>query len=387
MLYLDNSATTAVHPEVVKVMQDVLAKQFGNPSSLHKKGIEAEKLLQSSRNLIAQTLQVKTQEIVFTSGGTEGDNLAVKGIALQYQNRGRHIITSQVEHPAVKESCRQLESLGFEITYLAVDKSGRVDPELVKSSIRNDTILVSIMQVNNEAGTIQPIQAIGEIIKKHTKIFFHVDGVQGYAKVPVQLKPWGVDLFTISAHKIHGPKGVGALYIRDGIKLFPQITGGGQEGGIRSGTENIPGIVGFAKACRIAREIFVVKSEEMSKLRKTCIVMLEKSISPIVINGPKDEEVSPYIINLSISGLRGEVLVHALEKENIFVSTGSACSSKKDITSPVLDAMGIAKDLKLGSIRVSFSYDTSLEDISFFVDKLTQVTERLLGKISPDSIR
>ncbi|KJS86758.1 MAG: cysteine desulfurase [Peptococcaceae bacterium BICA1-8] len=380
MLYLDNSATTAVHPEVVKVMQDVLEKHFGNPSSLHKKGIEAEKILQISKNFIAQTLQVKPQEIVFTSGGTEGDNLAVKGIALQYQNRGRHIITSQVEHPAVRESCRQLENLGFEITYLAVDKIGCVDPELVKSSLRKDTILVSIMQVNNEVGAIQPIQAIGELIKKHTKIFFHVDGVQGYAKIPVQLKLWGVDLFTISAHKIHGPKGVGALYIRDGIKLFPQITGGGQEGGIRSGTENVPGIAGFAKACQIAREIFVTKSKEMSKLRKACIVLLEESIPAIVVNGPKDEEVSPYIINLSIPGLRGEVLVHALEKENIFVSTGSACSSKKDITSPVLDAMGLAQDIKLGSIRVSFSYETTLEDIEVFVNKLTQVVEQLLRK-------
>ncbi|KJS19724.1 MAG: cysteine desulfurase [Clostridiaceae bacterium BRH_c20a] len=380
MLYLDNSATTAVHPEVIKVMQDVLAKNFGNPSSLHRKGIEAEKMLQISRNFIAQTLQVKPHEIVFTSGGTEGDNLAVKGIALQYQNRGRHIIISQVEHPAVRESCHQLENLGFEITCLAVDKTGCVDPELVKTSIRNDTILVSIMQVNNEVGTIQPIQAIGDIIKKHTKIFFHVDGVQGYAKIPVQLKLWGVDLFTISAHKIHGPKGVGALYIREGIKLFPQITGGGQEGGIRSGTENIPGIVGFAKACQIAREIFVVKSEEMSNLRRECIVMLEESIPSIVINGPKDEEASPYIINLSIPGLKREVLVHALESEDIFVSTGSACSSKKDITSPVLDAMGIAKDLKLGSIRVSFTYDTAIEDIEVFVGKLAQVVEQLLRK-------
>jgi len=378
MLYLDNSATTPVHPEVVRVMHDVLAKHYGNPSSLHKKGVEAEKLLQKSREIVAQTLEVNPREIVFTSGGTEGDNLAIKGIAWQYQKRGRHIITSRVEHPAVIESCRHLERLGFEATYLEVDRKGRVDPEALKANLRDDTILVTIMQVNNEVGTVQPIETIGEILKKYPKIFFHVDGIQGYAKVPVKLKEWGIDLYTVSGHKINGPKGVGALYIREGIDLFPHMSGGGQEGGIRSGTENIPGIVGLAKACQIAREISVEKKEKIAELRNECLALLKEKAPDIVINGPEGEAVSPYIINLSIPGLRGEVIVHALEKENIFVSTGSACSSKKDIYSPVLEAMGIAPEIKQGSIRVSFSYATTEDDVSIFVDKLARVVKQLL---------
>lgn len=378
MLYLDNSATTPVHPEVIKVMEDVLKKHYGNPSSLHQKGVESEKLLETSRKIVAQTLEVDKEEIVFTSGGTEGDNLAIKGIAFRYQNRGKHIITSQIEHPAVKESCRFLEQFGFSVTYLPVDKQGLIDPQMLKSSIRDDTILVSIMHVNNEVGTIQPIQDLGAILKEYPRIFFHVDGVQGYAKVPLKLKEWGIDLYTVSGHKINGPKGVGALYVRNGIALLPQMSGGGQEGGLRSGTENVPGIAGFAKACQIAREISVINWEKLSKLRKYCINMLKEKIPAVIINGPEEEHVSPYILNISIPGLRGEVLVHGLEKEEVLVSTGSACSSKKDIISPVLQAMGIDRETALGSIRVSFSYQTKEEDILIFVDKMSRVVNRLL---------
>ncbi|NLT94472.1 MAG: cysteine desulfurase [Clostridia bacterium] len=378
MLYLDNSATTPVHPEVIKVMEDVLKKHYGNPSSLHQKGVESEKLLETSRKIVAQTLEVDKEEIVFTSGGTEGDNLAIKGIAFRYQNRGKHIITSQIEHPAVKESCRFLEQFGFSVTYLPVDKQGLIDPQMLKSSIRDDTILVSIMHVNNEVGTIQPIQDLGAILKEYPRIFFHVDGVQGYAKVPLKLKEWGIDLYTVSGHKINGPKGVGALYVRNGIALLPQMSGGGQEGGLRSGTENVPGIAGFAKACQIAREISVINWEKLSKLRKYCINMLKEKNPAVIINGPEEEHVSPYILNISIPGLRGEVLVHGLEKEEVLVSTGSACSSKKDIISPVLQAMGIDRETALGSIRVSFSYQTKEEDILIFVDKMSRVVNRLL---------
>jgi cysteine desulfurase len=380
MLYLDNSATTSIHPEVRKIICDVLEKHFGNPSSLHKKGVEAEKLLNKSREIVAQSLQVNPQEIIFTSGGTEGDNLAVKGVALQYHKRGRHIITSQIEHPAVKESCRQLEELGFEVTYLGVDKYGFIAPEDLLQSIRPDTILVSIMHVNNEVGSIQPIAKIGDILKKHHKIFFHVDAVQGFAKVPLKVKEWGIDLLTISGHKIHGPKGVGALYVKDGIKIVPLLAGGGQEAGIRSGTENVPGIVGLAKSCQIAREIFVGNSKKMLDLRKQCISMIKDKLPEAIINGPECGEVSPYILNLSVPRLKGEVLVHALEKEGIYVSTGSACSSKKNITSPVLDAMGIDQETKLGSIRVSFTYETSLEDIKMFVNTLVKIVGQLINK-------
>jgi cysteine desulfurase len=233
------------------------------------------------------------------------------------------------------------------------------------------------MHVNNEVGSIQPIHSFGNILKDYPKIFFHVDGVQGYAKVPVNLKEWGVDLYTFSSHKINGPKGAGALYVRNGVNLFPQMSGGGQEEGKRSGTENIPSIVGFAKACQIAREICDAKKEKMSNLKSQCIKLLKEMIPHIVINGPEGSEASPYILNLSIPGLKGEILVHALEREGVFVSTGSACSSKKDIVSPVLKAMAINKEVMRGSIRVSFSYQTEQEDISFFIDKLAKVEKQL----------
>lgn len=382
MLYLDNSATTPVHPEVIRVVEDVLRNHYGNPSSLHQKGLEGEKLLETSRQIIAQSLEVSSDEVIFTSGGTEGDNLAIKGIAFGYQARGRHIITSQIEHPAVRESCRFLEQFGFTVTYLPVDNQGLVDPQELEANIKEDTILVSIMHVNNEVGTIQPIQELGTIIKKHPKIFFHVDGVQGYAKVPIKLKEWGVDLFTVSSHKINGPKGVGALYIRKGINLLPQISGGGQERGLRSGTENIPSIVGFAKACQIAREMFEENGEKLSELRRYCIMMLKDRIPGVIINGSEDANASPYILNVSIPGLRGEVIVHGLEKEKIFVSTGSACSSKKDMVSPVLEAMGIKREIMLGSIRISFSYQTRHEDIILLGEKLAQVVKELTRKAS-----
>lgn len=377
MLYLDNSATTPVHPLVLKVMTDVLEKYFGNPSSLHQKGLEAEKLLRKSREVVANSLGVSPQEIYFTSGGTEGDNLAIKGIAWQYRNRGRHVITSQIEHPAVRESCKQLEQQGFEVTYLAVDKLGFVDPADLVQAIRKDTILVSIMHVNNEVGSIQPVKKIGEIVKNYPRIFFHVDGVQGFAKVPWNIDDWGIDLYTISGHKLNGPKGVGAIYIKKGIGLFPLLAGGGQEYGMRSGTENVAGIVGFAKACQISREIFVGNQNKMEEVRKQWIELLKSHCPQVIINGPLGQGASPYILNISIPGLKGEVLVHALEKDNIFVSTGSACSSKTDITSPVLEAMGLAKDIKMGSIRVSFSYKTDKKDGELFVQKLKKAIQKL----------
>lgn len=377
MLYLDNSATTPVHPEVIRIMTDVLEKHFGNPSSLHRKGVEAERLLTKSREVVAQTLEVEPEEIIFTSGGTEGDNLAIKGIALEYQNRGKHVITTKIEHPAVREACSQLEKLEFDVTYLDVNKEGFINIEELKKSIRKDTILVSVMQVNNEVGTIQPIQEIGEILRGYPKVFFHVDAVQGYGKVPIKIKEWGIDLLTISGHKIHGPKGVGALYVKKGTTLFPLLAGGGQEVGVRSGTENLPGIVGFAKACQIAREISDKKYDEIASLRHKLINKLTKEMPQVVINGPKGQGASPYILNLSIPGLRGEVLVHALEKEEIFVSTGSACSSKKEITSPVLTAMGLDPQVKKGSIRVSFSYNITEKETEDFVVKLKKSVEKL----------
>ncbi|NMA01770.1 MAG: cysteine desulfurase [Clostridia bacterium] len=377
MLYLDNSATTKTHPEVIKVMADVMENYFGNPSSLHQKGLEAEKLLSKSREVVARSLGVLPQEIIFTSGGTEGDNLALKGIALAYQNRGKHIITTKIEHPAIINSCAQLEELGFEVTYLDVDELGLVNPQDVEKNIKNETILISVMHVNNEVGSIQPLAQIGEIIKNYPKIFFHVDAVQGFGKAPLELKEWNIDLATISGHKIHGPKGIGALYVKKGLNLFPLFTGGGQENNVRSGTENLPAIVGFAKACQIAREIFVDDSKKMRLYKEKCLEILKKDFPQIIINGPKDEKSSPYILNISVPKLQGEILLHALEEEEVYVSTGSACSSKKDILSPVLSAMKIDKEIMQGSIRVSFSYGVTEKDIEEFLDALARALKRL----------
>lgn len=378
MLYFDNSATTVLHPEVIRVMTDVLIKYYGNPSSLHRLGVEAEKLLRRSREIVAEALKVVPQEIYFTSGGTEGDNLAIKGVAIEYRNRGKHIITTKIEHPAVKESCRQLEELGFSITYLEVDKYGFVNPQDIKKNIRTDTILVSIMHVNNEVGSIQPLEEIGQILKEFPKIFFHVDGVQGYGKVPLDLKKWHIDLYTISSHKIHGPKGIGALYVRKGINLFPLLAGGGQEAGIRSGTENIPGIVGFAKACQISGDNFTNNFNKVEEVKRYLVKLLKNRFFSVVINGPLEKGASPYILNISIPGLKGEVLLHALEKEEIFVSTGSACSSKKDILSPVLRAMGINEEVMRGSIRLSFSHNLTKNDAEQFVNSLEKISKNLI---------
>lgn len=377
MLYLDNSATTKTDKQVIKVMAEVAEKYFGNPSSLHQKGLESERLLNQSREIIADFLGVLPEEIIFTSGGTEGDNLALKGIAFAYQNRGKHLITTKIEHPAIINACLQLEQFGFETTYLDVDQDGLINPEHLKAAIRDDTILVSIMQVNNEVGSIQPLAEIGEIIKQHNQIFLHVDAVQGFAKIPLPLKSWAVDLAAYSGHKIHGPKGIGILYVRKGIRLLPLLAGGGQERNTRSGTENLPAIVGLAKACQLAKEISVEDVQKMAQYKRKCLTRLENDFPQVVANGPTDQNGSPYILNLSVPGLKGEVLLHALEEEAIYVSTGSACSSKKDIFSPVLMAMGLDKKIIDSSIRVSFTFGTTWEDIEKFLAALRTALDNL----------
>ena len=377
MLYLDNSATTKPYPQVIQVMGDAMENYFGNPSSLHRKGIEAERLLNKSREVVAQSLGVEREEIIFTAGGTEGDNLAIKGVAFNYQSRGKHIITTKIEHPAVRESCQQLEKHGFKITYLDVDRWGFINLQDLEKNINQETILVSIIHANNEVGTIQPLSEIGQLLRQHPKIIYHVDGVQSFGKVPLFLKNWSIDLATISGHKIHGPKGVGALYVRKGISLSPLFTGGGQENNVRSGTENVASIAGFAKACQITREIFVEDRENMIKLKKYLTDNLKNKFPQVVIIGPEGEGASPYILNISVPGLKGEVLVHGLEDENIYVSTGSACSSKKDIMSPVLEAMGLERDTMLGSIRLSFTYNTQAEQINEFLKGFTKVLKKI----------
>jgi cysteine desulfurase len=375
MIYFDNSATTKPYSEVIDSFVKVSTEFFGNPSSLHKLGGKSEKLLTQAREQIASLLGVKWNEILFTSGGTEANNLAIKGTALQYRERGKHIITSSIEHPSVYETCQQLASLGFDVTYLPVDNEGRINPSDVEKAIRKDTVLVSIMHVNNEVGTIQPVEEIGRLLKNYPKVLFHVDYVQGCGKVPLDLSSGLIDLCTISAHKIHGLKGVGVLYLREGIRISPLMTGGSQEQKVRSGTENTAGIVAMAKAMRLTMEKRKTELPRIIEIHQFLRQELEK-IDGIQINTPTSGH-APHILNVSAIGLRGEVIVHSLAERGIYVSTTSACSSKLQSPSKTLMAMGASKEAAIGTIRVSLSYENTMEEAQQFVESFKQVVENL----------
>ncbi|MBH0230161.1 cysteine desulfurase family protein [Halobacillus yeomjeoni] len=374
MIYLDNSATTHPLPEVLESFHKVADRYYANPSSVHRFGSEAEYLLQQSRKQAAQLLNVDVSEVIFTSGGTEGNNMAIKGIALQHQSRGKHMITSKVEHPSVMEAFRALESLGFEVDYLDVDADGRVNPQQVESVIRKDTILVSIMSVNNELGTVQPIEAIGSILKDYPKAFFHVDHVQGLGKIDLPLKEAGVDLCTLSGHKIHGLKGTGALIAQNHVSLFPLLHGGSQEHEQRAGTENLPGTVAFVKALRLIEENRKQKINKLKSLRQHLWNEVER-IEQVVINSPK--QGAPHIVNFSLPGYKPEVVIHALGEKDIFISTKSACSSKQPDVSSVLKACRLDHDLTTSALRVSLSYQNTEEEVDVFIDTLKKVIERL----------
>ncbi|MBP3041476.1 cysteine desulfurase [Bacillaceae bacterium Marseille-Q3522] len=361
MIYLDNSATTKPYSEAVDSFVKVSTEFFGNPSSLHGVGGKAERLLDQARQQIASLLDVHKSEIFFTSGGTEGNNWAIKGAALKYEGRGRHLITTAVEHPSVKMAFQQLEDLGFFVSYAAVDRDGRVDPDEIEALIREDTILVSVMHVNNEVGTIQPIEKIGELLKKYPKILFHVDAVQACGKIPLPLNENLIDLCTISAHKIHGLKGTGALYIRKGIEIFALFSGGEQEAKLRSGTENVAGIVAMAKSLRLTLE----KQENSAGSLLHMQHFLWGKLAPVegvTINTP-EKGAAPHIINFTISNVKAEVFVHALEEHGIYVSTTSACSSKKSEASPTLLAMGRSEKEARSSIRISLSYQNQIGEM------------------------
>ncbi|MED1781379.1 cysteine desulfurase family protein [Brevibacillus fortis] len=370
MIYLDNSATTRSHPQVIETVRRAMESYYGNPSSLHQKGVEAENVLKQARKVAAQYLGCKESEVIFTSGGTESNNTAIKGVAFQYQNRGKHIITTQVEHPAVYDVCKQLEGLGFAVTYLPVDREGRVSVEDVQKAMRTDTILVSVMHVNNELGTIQPIMEIGQWLKQFPKVLFHVDAVQGIGKVPLRIKDSGIDLLSVSAHKFYGPRGVGILYKREGLIIHPLMMGGGQEGGVRSGTENLPAIAGMAKAIRILEELGSVEIIRLQKLNQ----QLREGIATIegcIVNTP-EANAAPHIMNLSVPGVKAEVLLHALEEKGFLISTKSACSSKANEPSRVLTAIGIERDCALSSLRVSLGRENTAEDIQQFLKALEE---------------
>nr|WP_254613164.1 cysteine desulfurase family protein [Brevibacillus sp. HB1.2] len=376
---MDNSATTRPHPQVIETVRRAMESYYGNPSSLHQKGVEAENVLKQARKVAAQYLGCKESEVIFTSGGTESNNTAIKGIAFQYQNRGKHIITTQVEHPAVYDVCKQLEGLGFTVTYLPVDREGRVSVEAVQKAMRPDTILVSVMHVNNELGTIQPILEIGQWLKQFPKVLFHVDAVQGIGKVPLRIKDSGIDLLSVSAHKFYGPRGVGILYKREGLIIHPLMMGGGQEGGVRSGTENLPAIAGMAKAIRILEELGSVEMIRLQQLNQ----QLRQGIATIegCIVNTAEANTAPHIMNLSVPGVKAEVLLHALEEKGFLISTKSACSSKVNEPSRVLTAIGIERDCALSSLRVSLGRENTAEDIQQFLKALEECVSLLRSYI------
>jgi len=374
MIYLDNSATTKPDPAVLKSFQQASGRFFANPSSIHQFGGEAEKLLAKAKEQAADLLNVRREEIVFTSGGTEGNNLAIKGIALKHQERGKHIITTDVEHSSVDEAFKGLEHLGFDVTYLPVDENGVVSVNNLKNAIKDDTILISIMHVNNELGSIQPIEEIGKIARQHPKLFFHVDDVQGMGKLPLKLADSGIDLCTISGHKIHGLKGTGILYIKKGTTLFPLFHGGNQEQGLRSGTENLAGAVSLVKAIRLINERQrkgIVHMRELQQLLREKLSEMEG----VEVNTP--ENAAPHIMNFAVPGLKPEVIIHTLGEQDIYISTKSACSSKQSDESKILAACGHEKDRSSSALRVSLAYDTTEEEIHVFLNALSEAIDQL----------
>lgn len=375
MIYFDNSSTTKPYPEVLTSFHKVSTEFFGNPSSLHRMGAQSEKLLLQAREQVAKLLGVQTKEIFFTSGGTESNNLAIKGTALMHKGRGRHIITTEIEHPSIKESVEQLKELGFRITYIPVNNNGHISVSDIEKAISDDTILVSVMHVNNEIGSIQPIKAIGELIKRYSKILFHVDYVQGIGKLHLSMNDCHIDLCTISGHKFHGLKGTGALFIRNGVKISPIFSGGGQEWKVRSGTENVAGIVAMAKALRLSLVNQDKYVETLGNIKDFLRRELEK-IDEVIIHTPIFQS-APHILNFSVKGFKAEVFVHALEEMDIYVSTTSACSSKKQQASTTLQAMGVQAEEAISAIRISLSYGNTLDEAKRFIEVVNEVIIRL----------
>lgn len=373
-VYLDNSATTRPYEESVKYMSDIMLNEYGNPSSLHRRGIEAEKLIKRAKESIAATIKAKSSEIFFTSGGTESDNLAVMGVC--GASRGKHIISTKIEHPAMLNTLEHLHSMGYKVDLLPVDKNGRVSLSALERLMRKDTVLVSIMHVNNEIGTIEPVEEIGRIIKQINKAtLFHVDAVQSYCKAPFNVNTLKADLISLSSHKIHGPKGVGALYVRTGARLAPILFGGGQQNNLRPGTENVAGFAGFGMSAEICHRNMAESIERISTFKERLKNGIAANVSDIVINTP--ENSAPHILNISFGGIKSEVLLHSLESEEIYVSSGSACSSHKGGSSYVLTAIGVDKKLIDGSIRFSLSEFTTIEEIDKTIEAVIRNVEKI----------
>ena len=370
-VYLDNSATTRAYPEVGELVYKVMCRDYGNPTSMHRKGVEAEHYVKDAKETIAKSLKVNAKEIFFTSGGTESDNLALIGVARANKRRGNHLITSSIEHPAILNTMRHLEEEeGFRVTYLPVDAAGRIRLDALKEALCEDTILVSVMYVNNEVGTVQPIEEAVQMVKAYDpQIIFHSDAVQGYGKYRIYPKRMGIDLLSASGHKIHGPKGIGFLYIGEKVKITPIVYGGEQQKNIRSGTENVPGIAGLGLASEMIYKDLDMKVALMRELKAYFIEGLKK-IDRTVIHGLTDEGSAPHIISAGIAGIRSEVLLHTLEEKGIYVSSGSACASNHPAISGVLKGIGAAQEYLDATLRFSMSEFTTKEEIDYTLETL-----------------
>lgn len=369
-VYLDNSATTRCLPSVAALMTKIMCEDYGNPSSMHRKGVESEKYIRYAKEIIARTLKVQEKEILFTSGGTESDNIALIGTAFANFRSGNHIITTQIEHPAILQTCAYLETQGFEVTYLPVDSNGVIRLADLEKAMTDKTILVSIMHTNNEIGSVQPLAEAGALIKRmNPNTVFHVDAVQGFGKFRIYPKKMNIDLLSVSAHKIHGPKGVGFLYMNEKVKVKPIIYGGGQQKGMRSGTENVPGIAGMALAIEEIYKDFDEKTEYLYTLKDRFIKGLE-GLADIKVNGLTGRDSAPHVISVSIGGVRSEVMLHALEDRGIYVSAGSACASNKPATSATLKAIGVEKKYLDSTLRFSLSVLNTEEEIDYTLQQM-----------------
>lgn len=375
--YLDNSATTCCLQEATEMMTEVLTKDYGNPSSMHRKGVIAENYINDARKKIAKTLKVQDKEIYFTSGGTESNNIAIFGAVSANKRMGNHLITTSIEHAAVANPFRFLEENGYDVTYLSVDENGVISLEELRNAIRPDTLLVSIMHVNNEIGVIEPIEEAGRIIKeKNPNTLFHVDAIQSYGKMPLYPKKWNIDLLSVSGHKIHGPKGSGFLFVKEKTKMKSIVYGGGQEKALRSGTENVPAIAGLGVAAQVAYANLEENIERMYMLREHFIKKIN-TISGVSINGKDDRSFAPHIVSVSVEGVRAEVILHTLEDKQIYVSAGSACSSNKPAVSKTLKSIGLKESLLDATIRFSFSAHTTLEEVDYAVEVMQEVIPML----------
>ena len=378
-IYFDNSATTQCTPQVCEAVADAMRNNYGNPSSAHRRGLEAEQLLRKSLQKLAATLRCSEKEIILTSGGTESDNMALIGGALANRRCGNHLITSAVEHPAISNTMQFLEKNGFRVTTLGVDRNGRIRLDELKDALCDDTILVSLMYVNNENGVIEPVEEAASIVKSYREsILFHTDAVQAYGKLRILPQKTGIDLISASGHKIHGPKGTGFLYMKEHTKLFPLMYGGGQMGGMRSGTVNVPGAAGLAAAAEESCRNLAENTEKILQVRN-CLEERIRRISDTVILSPEEENIrAPHILNAAFPGIRSEVLLHALEAEEIYVSAGSACSTHKQLpVSPVLTRMGIEREIAQSALRFSFSSLNTVEEAMRCADALDRLVPKL----------